>query len=185
MLWIESFPLLWKDFLVFVMSFPSVMKSHSVHLAVSFFFFHQFTWLSGPSQSENHVLEFWTVLWNIKKTDFCPLLEHILSWNGALMHWISNFLTFSLCFLLFLKQFYFLGYVLILSSNQCIEFPCLSSNFLPRALLKSQNFLFVTSCSRFIDETLFQPSTLIQGSQWQFLWWPSAPCAFCFPLISS
>lgn len=36
-----------KDFLVFVMSFPSVMKSHSVHLAVSFFFFsHQFTWLS-------------------------------------------------------------------------------------------------------------------------------------------
>lgn len=49
-----------KDFLVFVMSFPSVMKSHSVHLAVSFFFFFPSIYLafSGPSQSENHVLEF-------------------------------------------------------------------------------------------------------------------------------
>ena len=48
-----------KDFLVFVMSFPSVMKSHSVHLAVSFFFFPSiYLAFSGPSQSENHVLEF-------------------------------------------------------------------------------------------------------------------------------
>ena len=99
-----------------------------------FFFPSIYLAFSGPSQSENHVLEFWTVLWNIKKSDFCPLLEHIyiyiflehiLSWNGGLIHWISNFLTFPQCFLLFKKKFYFLGYFLILSSNPCIEFPCL------------------------------------------------------------
>ena len=175
-----------SDFLVFVMSFPSVMKSHSVHLAVSFFFFPSiYLAFSGPSQSENHVLRFWTVLWNIKKSDFCPLLEHILSWNGALIHWISNFLNFFLCFLLF-KKSSTSGIFPHFTFQPMYWIPMSVIKFLiSKSSLKISNFLFITSCSHFIDEKLFNPQLSSRITVAVSLKCPSVPCAVCFPLISS
>lgn len=65
-----------------------------------------------------------------KKKIISPLLEHLLSWKGILMDWISNYFTFSSYIVSLLKKkFYFLGNFLLLSSNPYTEFLCMPSNF--------------------------------------------------------
>ena len=51
-----------------------------------------------------------------------------------------------------------------------------------KSSLKISNFLFITSCSRFIDEKLFNPQLSSRITVAVSLKCPSVPCAVCFPL---